>query len=496
MVDKAREIALEILYKIDKDKAYSNILLNKKINEIRNKYKSKIENEIENRTENKNQNKTKGGAKNDAKNESKFNNVLDRKDINFISEIVYGVTNWRLTLHEIIKRHSKIKINKISTWILNILRLSIYQIVFLDKVPKSAAVNEGVNLAKKYGNKGSVGFTNAILRNIDKSDYNNLFNIEDEKERLSITNSMPLWIIEELEKEGLSKETILSICKSSNIRPKVSIRVNTLKTNKKELKEILSNENIKANNGILNDFLVLENVNNIEGLDSFKKGLFIVQDEGAGLIASILNPKPNERILDACSSPGGKTTYLAEMMKNEGKIEAWDIYLHRTRLVDENAKRLGINIIETNVENAEIYNEDYYEKFDKILLDVPCLGLGVLKRKPDIKWQKCRDDINEISKVQFNILNTCSKYLKVNGELVYSTCSILKEENVNIILKFLKNNKNFELKEINGEIKTAIKEKINREYILQYLKQDKFLELYTNEKTDGFFVCKLVKKGI
>ena len=181
--------------------------------------------------------------------------------------------------------------NKISTWILNILRLSIYQIVFLDKVPKSAAVNEGVNLAKKYGNKGSVGFTNAILRNIDKSDYKNLFDIKDEKERISVTNSMPLWIIEELEKDGLSKEKILDICENSNIRPKVSIRVNSLKTNKEELKEILANENIKTTNGILDNFLILENVNNLEGLDSFKDGLFIVQDEGAGLIADILNRK-------------------------------------------------------------------------------------------------------------------------------------------------------------------------------------------------------------
>ena len=476
MADKAREVALEILYKIDKDKAYSNILLNKKINEIRNNNNSKLNNS--------------------KFNNSKLKNSLDRKDINFVSEIVYGVTNWRITLDEIIKRHSKIKMNKISTWILNILRLSIYQIVFLDKVPKSAAVNEGVNLAKKYGNKGSVGFTNAILRNIDKSDYKNLFDIKDEKERISVTNSMPLWIIEELEKDGLSKEKILDICENSNIRPKVSIRVNSLKTNKEELKEILANENIKTTNGILDNFLILENVNNLEGLDSFKDGLFIVQDEGAGLIADILNPKHNERVLDACSSPGGKTTYLAEIMGNEGEIEAWDIHLHRTRLVDENAKRLGIDIIKTKVENAEVYNKDYYEKFDKILLDVPCLGLGVLKRKPDIKWQKSKKDLEEILNIQFNILNTCSKYLKVNGELVYSTCSILKEENVNIILKFLKNNKNFELKEINGEIKKLIKEKINREYILKYLKENKFLELYTNEKTDGFFVCKLVKKGI
>ena len=220
MVDRAREVALKILYKIDKDEAYSNILLNDMIN--RNK------------------------------------EILNKKDIALISEIVYGVTTWRLTIDKIIKKHSKIRLKKVSPWILNILRESIYQIIFLNKIPKSAAVNEGVNLAKKYGNRGSIGFVNAILRKIDEKDYKDLFAEKNELDRISKTMSMPKWIIEELKSDELDNNKILEICKNSNIRPKVSVRVNNLKTSKKELREILAKEGIETNDGILEDFLILE----------------------------------------------------------------------------------------------------------------------------------------------------------------------------------------------------------------------------------------------
>ena len=459
-MDKARKLALNILYKVEKENAYTNILLNDVIN----------------------------------KNKKELNN----KDIGLISEIVYGVTTWRLTIDEIIKKYSKIKIKKISPWILNILRLSIYQIVFLDKIPKSAAVNEGVNLAKKYGNKGSVGFTNAILRKVDKdTERDKLNNIKlnndnNDLEIISKCTSMPIWIIEELKNDGLNNDNILDICRKSNIRPNISIRVNNLKINRKELEKILDDEKVKIKkDGILEDFIILDKINGIEELESFKNGLFTVQDEVAGLPAIILNPKQNDKILDSCSSPGGKTTYIAELMKNKGEILAFDIHEHRVKLVEENATRLGINIIKTKVEDASIYKKEYKEKFDKILLDVPCLGIGVLKRKPDIKWQKKKADLDEIQKLQMDILNTCSKYLKIGGELVYSTCSIFKKENRFLIEDFLNKNKNFKL----VNLKDIIEEKIDNKFFLSYLKNDNFLEVYQNENTDGFFICKLVKCG-
>ena len=457
-MDIARETALKILYKIDEEKAYSNIVLNSEIKKQKEK--------------------------------------LQRKDIGLISEIVYGVTTWRITLDEIIEKYSKIKLKKISKWILNILRMSIYQIIFLDKIPKSAAVNEGVNLAKKYGNRGSIGFVNAVLRKVDKKDYTELFEEKDNIKRISITTSMPEWIILELKKEGVSIEKIEEICKNSNIRPSISVRINNLKINKQELKEKLREKGIKTEDGILNDFLILNNIKDIENLEEFTQGYFTVQDEVAGLTALVLNPQPGENVLDACSSPGGKTTYLAELMKNQGNIVATDVYEHRTKLVENAAKRLGINIIKTSVQDATIFNEKYKEKFDKILLDVPCLGIGVLKRKPDIKWQKEQKDVDEISKIQYKILENCSKYLKENGEIVYSTCSIFKKENEGIIEKFIKNNLEFQIEKFDFEKNSQLKNEKNANLFFQnYIKNCKYLDVYQNEKTDGFFICKITKKG-
>ena len=445
-MDKVRETALKALYKIEEKEAYSNIALDEIIKENRNK--------------------------------------LEERDIGFISEIVYGVTTWKLTIDEIIKKYSKIRLKKISPWILNILRMGIYQIVFLDKVPKSASVNESVNLAKRYGHKSSSNFVNAILRKIDKNDYEEFFEIKDDFERISKTTSIPVWIIEELLKENDIKK-VEEICRCSNLRPKVAIRVNNLKTNKEELAKLLEQRKIEFKEGSLEDFFILKNVKNIENLDLFRKGFFTIQDEGAGLIALIVEPQPNEIILDACSSPGGKTTYMAELMENKGKILAWDLHEHRVNLVDENAKRLGIDIIETKCEDATVFKQEYVEKFDKILLDVPCLGLGVLKRKPDIKWKRKKEDIVEITKIQEKILETCSKYLKPNGQIIYSTCSIIKDENEKIIEKFLEKNKNFdyakiEVSKCNKNIKNI--EKLGR------------IKLYQNEENDGFFMCKLQKK--
>ena len=443
MIDIAREVALKTLYKIDKEEAYSNIALDETIKENRHK--------------------------------------IDDRDIGFISELVYGVTSWKLTIDEIVKMYSNIRLKKISPWILNILRLGIYQIVFLDKVPKSAAVNESVNLAKRYGHKSSSNFVNAILRKVEKKDFETFFKIEDPIERISKTTSMPVWIIQELLKEN-SIEKVEEICKASNIKPKVSIRVNRLKTTKQELEKKLEENDIPFQEGSLEDFLILEKTKNIESLDLFNNGYFTIQDEGAGLIAKVVDPKPNEMVLDACSSPGGKTTYMAELMGNKGKIVAWDLHPHRVKLVEKNAKRLGITIIETKCENASIYKEEYKEKFDKILLDVPCLGIGVLKRKPDIKWKRKPEDIEEITEIQQKILETCSKYLKPQGELIYATCSIFSEENDKIIQKFLKNHKDFEYGIMNIQNPMIHAQKLQK------------IQLYQGKENDGFFMCKLRKK--
>lgn len=428
-VDVARESALKILYKIDTENGYSNIILDEYLNEYRQK--------------------------------------LSRQDINLISEIVYGTVTWKLTLDTIIQSYSKIKVKKISPWVLNILRIGAYQILFLDKIPKSAAVNESVNLSKKYAYKSS-SFVNAILRKVEKEDYLKLSNIINEEERISKMYSIPEWLVAELLKE-YSLQDVEQICKNSNKRPKTTIRINTLKITKEELEKIFDKEKIMYEETELSNFLHLKNVKNIGDIEAFKNGLFTVQDIGAGKIGYTLSPCENDVVLDACSAPGGKTTHIAEIMKNKGSIIATDIHQHRLKLVEENATRLGINIIDTKILDAQKYNEEFVKKFDKILLDVPCLGIGVMKRKPDIKWQRSKEDIQSISKIQYNILEQCAKYLKIGGELVYSTCSILKSENEDIVEKFLK-------------------DKSEKNYILKGIQK-----ILPTENTDGFFIAKIKK---
>ena len=446
-MDKVRELALKTIYKVDKEKGYSNIVLNDNIR----------------------QNKQRLG--------------LTNIDIGFISELVYGTVSNKITLDAIIEMHSKIKLKKISDWILNILRMGIYQIIFLDKVPKSAAVNESVALAKKYGHARSSGFVNAILRKVDVKDLEDLKKINDDLERLSKVYSMPNWIIEELLNEQ-SLEEVEGILIASSIKPEIAIRVNLLKTNKEELKKLLEKRGIEVKDGLISEFLIVNKMKNIEELEEFKKGYFTIQDEAAGLIAKILNPNTSDFVLDACSAPGGKTTFLAEIMGDKGKIIATDLHEHRVNLVSNTCVRLGINNIKTDVMDCSIFNPNYSGKFDKILLDVPCLGLGVLKRKPDIKWQKSKEDILKISKLQLEILNNVSKYLKIGGTLVYSTCSILKSENDCIIESFLQNNQNF------VEEKIEIKED---EYFRKYCEKGR-LSVKQNEFSDGFFAVKLKRK--
>ncbi len=428
-IDFARNIALKILYEINTKQAYSNIVLDKYINENREK--------------------------------------LSNLDINFISELVYGVVTWKLTLEYIIQKYSKIKIKKMSDWVKNILYLGSYQILFLNKVPKSAAVNESVNLCKKYNFK-SVGLVNAILRKIEKSDYEEIDHITNSITRISLKYSMPEWIVRKFYEE-YGEEQASNICQNLNLRPNIAVRVNRLK-----------NKIAIGEKGILDDFRIITGTKNITKTKEYIEGYINIQDEAAGLSGFILDPKEGENVLDACSAPGGKTTYLAELMHNKGCIIAWDIYEERLKQVNQNAKRLGINIIQTELHDATKLKEDYVERFDKILLDVPCLGLGVIRRKPDIKWNRQERDIEEISNIQFKILKTCSKYLKNDGVLVYSTCSMLKEENEKIIEKFI-NEEDFETINVDQKIPSEFS-KTTTNNMLQFL---------PSKNHDGFFITML-----
>ena len=401
----SRELALNILYKVEFGEGYANIEIDKEFNK---------------------------------------SDLIDL-DKALASEIVYGVLTWKITIDEIIKMHSSIKMQKISPWILNILRIGIYQIVFLDRIPESAAVNESVKLAKKYGHEMSAKFVNAILRKIDKNEMDKLLEYLSTKalledEIISIVTSHPLWLVDELLKE-YDKKFVTELLNANNIKPDITIRANLLKTSRDDLFNLLRLKRVDCRKGNLQDSI------KVKKLTDFGTQLYTVQDEAAQLACLKLDPKPGEKILDACSAPGGKTTYIAQLMENKGRVDAWDIHPHRVRLVEEAAKTLGIDIIKANVKNATEYTTAFNGHYDRILLDVPCTGIGVIRKKPDIKWTRKVEDIDEMVEIQSQILDTCSEYLRTGGRLVYSTCTVFNRENEEQIERFLMKHTEYKLLE-------------------------------------------------
>lgn len=399
----ARELAINILYKIENAESYSNIEVDKEF------------------------------SKND----------LEPVDKALASELVYGVLTWKIAIDQIIQRYSSIKLKKISKWVLNILRIGIYQIAFLDRIPESAAVNESVKLAKKYSHEAASKFTNAVLRKIEKNEMEKLIDYLGtktlmENEIISIITSHPLWLVDELLKEYDIK-FVTELLNANNIKADITLRANTLKTSRDELVKLLQLKGFECEKGTLPDSIYVRKMND------FTNQLFTVQDEAAQLAALKLNPKEGEKVLDACAAPGGKTTYLAQLMKNKGEIDAWDIHEHRVKLIEGLAKKLDINIIHATTKDASEYTPSFDKYYDKILLDVPCTGLGVIRKKPDIKWSRQPEDIEELIVIQEKILSTCANYLKDGGKMVYSTCTILAKENHMQIERFLEKHTDFKL---------------------------------------------------
>lgn len=447
MNGNAREVAMQILVEINKDGAYSNISLRKHIDES-----------------------------------------MSIQDEGLIRELVYGVLENKIYIDYILSKVSKIKIKKIHFNIIEILRLGIYQIIFMDRIPESAAVNEAVNLAKKYGHKGTIGFVNGVLRNIIRN-KEELVKVQEQDKisYISIKYSHPKYLVERWVKE-YGVEFTEELCKANNTRPDLNLRVNRLKINQKELinRLIEYGYNVRPGN-YAKDCIIVENPYRITELKEFKEGYFTIQDESSILVGQVLDPKKDSLVLDVCSAPGGKSTHIGEIMGNEGKILSRDIYKHKLELVKENANRLGVNIINTQVYDALNKDKSLVDMVDYCLVDAPCSGFGLIRRKPEIKWNRKEKDISQLAKLQKKILDNVKDYLKIGGVLVYTTCTIEKEENINVINNFLKENPNFQL--VNIEDKLDNKEKLNN------LKNG-YIELFPHiHGTDGFFIAKIIRKN-
>jgi len=403
------------------------------------------------------------------------NKNLDKRDENLVRKIVYGCLENQILLDYYIKRISSIKFRKIDSDILIILRIGLYQIKFLDKIPNSAAVNESVKLVKKVNFRSS-GFVNGILRNYIRKENEIKIESNNVNEELSIKYSYPLWMIDYfIDSFGIDKtRKILEFNKKA---PKLSIRVNTLKITRDNLIDELNIINIESEkSNLTKDGIIINQLNNerINELELFIKGYFYIQDDASILVAEMLNPKENDRILDVCASPGGKSTHMAQIINDSGEIISRDISKEKIDLINENIERLSIKSIRTEVFDATLKDFENIKKFDKILIDAPCTGLGIIRRKPEIKLNRDKDDILNISHIQYEILNNSAKLLKDDGEMVYSTCSIGEAENINVINRFLNENKEYEIVTINGNNS------------LQILPGD--------YESDGFFICKLCRK--
>ena len=400
---------------------------------------------------------------------------LSPKEKAFMTEIFYGVIRNKTFLDYIIEKNTK-EIKK--DWIRNLLRISIYQITFMNSDDKGV-VWEAAELAKKKYGVPISKFINGTLRNYLRNKDSELKRLDDEK-NYEVLYSIPKWFYDTLEKQYGNDNLKQAITSLKKI-PYLSVRVNKLKYSEEEFEEFLKEKDIQIIKKV--DTVYYVNSGLIINSEEFKTGKIIAQDASSYLAAKNLGAIPNELVLDICAAPGGKTAVLAEEMKNSGEVIAIDIHQHKIKLIDTNMKKLGINIVKAIVMDARNVNKQG-RKFDKILVDVPCSGYGVIRKKPEILYSKNRENIEELAKLQLEILNSAADILKDGGELIYSTCTITAEENTDNIKKFLEERKEFKIE------KLYIPENV----LGDYDSLGGFCINYKEEIMDNFYIIKL-KKG-
>lgn len=415
-----------------------------------------------------------GKFSNIALNEYFKENNLSKKERGFITELFYGVIRNKIFLdYEIDKRTTTIK----KDWIRNILRISMYQISFMNSDDKGV-IWEATELAKKKFSVPVGKFINGVLRSYQREWQEDVKELKESGKNY-IYLSYPEWFYNKLVSEYGEEEGELFLQSLKKI-PYISFRVNRLKYSCEEFEKLLEEKKIDIIKKVDSVYYVDSGI--LLYSDEFRDGKIIVQDASSYLSARNLNPKPDESVLDTCSAPGGKTAVLGELMENRGELLALDIYPHKLKLIEENCHKCGVDIVRTVKMDARKLKEQG-KKFDKILVDAPCSGYGVLRKKPETIYNKNSENVEELAKLQFEILESASQVLKDNGELVYSTCTILKEENGENIKKFLEKYPNFETVEL------YIPENVNGSYD----NVGGFTVNYKEDILDGFYIVKLKK---
>jgi 16S rRNA (cytosine967-C5)-methyltransferase len=414
--------------------------------------------------------------------------IAEKRDRALLQTLVYGVLRWRGRIDWIIKQFSKTKLNKIDPNILNILRLGIFQIAFLDRIPPSAAVNTSVELSKSYGGRWVVGFVNGLLRNFARNSGNISFpdKLKSPEEALSVEKSFPLWLIRRWASRWGMKETD-ALCDAINKIPPITVRVNTLKVNRNRLLQDLKEqvENIEASPFSPEGLSFSHPKMPLHQIDSFSRGEFSVQDEAAQLVSHLLSPKTGESILDACAGLGGKTGHLAQLMNNQGHIMAMDKDSSKLSLLEQEMERIGVSIVSTKIHALGDSQKDFpVSNFNRILLDAPCSGTGVMRRNPDIKWFFNANEVHRLSRQQLMLLECVAPLLASNGTLLFVVCSTEPEENEIVIKKFL--SRHLDLKILPVESSNVIPASC-------ITKDGFFRSLPHLHSMDGFFAARLYR---
>jgi len=409
-VETARNLALAVLEDVFINQAYSNIALNKHL---------------------------KGSH-------------LSAADKGLVTEIVYGTVARKLTLEWYLSHFIQDR-DKLDNWLYILLLLSAYQLRYLDKIPNHAVVNEAVELAKAR-KKGSEKLVNAVLRRILREGWPDVDSIKRKNKRDSIAYSLPVWLVSKL-KEEYGEERAQAIFESLLVRNKASIRVTDL-SRKEEIKAVL-----EASDSPLAVSGLVKEQGHFAGHDLFSEGAITIQDESSQLVAPTLDLQGDEQVLDACAAPGGKTAHMASYLTS-GKVTALDLYDHKLDLIQENAERLGVaDRVQTQKLDARKVHEFFdRDSFDKILVDAPCSGIGLLRRKPDIKYNKETADFTSLQEIQLEILGSVCQTLRKGGIITYSTCTIVSEENFQVVEAFLESHPEFEQVKLEHECKDILKD--------------------------------------
>ncbi|OEF98536.1 16S rRNA (cytosine(967)-C(5))-methyltransferase RsmB [Desulfuribacillus alkaliarsenatis] len=442
----ARELAVTILVKLEEQDGFSNLLLNHELN----------------------------------------NTNLDARDKGLVTEIVYGTIQRQNTIDHVINAFLKKRtVKQLDPWLRQLLRISVYQLRYLDKIPNRAVAYEAVELAKKLGHQGIASFVNGVVRNIIRSPEAPITPeiSKDKIEHLSLKHSLPSWLIKKW-MEDLGEDKLTDMLTVINNPPPFTIRYNPLKTNKQSFEQSLDKLQIKwQNSSYLEEAYIIQGVGNVSKLEIFNSGLFTVQDESSMLVARVLNPFPTATVLDACAAPGGKTTHIAELQGDKGQITANEIHPHKVKLIEQLTHRLGIKSVNKNI--GDFLNYDKNCKYDFVLLDAPCSGLGVIRRKPELKWRMTQTAIDSLVELQKRLIRHAGSFVKPGGSLIYSTCTINRAENNSVVEDFLADNKDFQGQSIQELLPQELHKHMHNEYSVQVLPN------YMN--SDGFYIAKLEK---